>query len=352
MSLPLVPHAIFELNGRRYDSHVNEGVLVSIRVELTTDKTSEATLVVCDPKFTFTDSHLTETGLRQTVIAIWLGYGNDMGAPVFRGKFASHEHDGQLATFRFHDLGAKMKQEKKTRYHNRKTDFGILRDVAAEHGLNFMLHGDAPDSEPHDSLIQRGVTDWAFARTIARRAGLRMWVDGSTLHAEEAGKTGRGGVTIRYLEDFLLIRPVSLSYRLPENRRGRPGAVGVRTRGAGGTQLEGRDGDGTRGNTHLGVKEDLTHHTQRAAERRARAKRAALREGAFEHRIRLLPAYRGLRVGLRGSVNLENVGRFYGGTYIAHEMVIDFRPGALVDELTLRRDIEKPKAKKGARRKR
>ncbi len=346
MNLPLAPHAIVEINQQIYDTWKEGSPLASVRVELTTDKTSEATVVVWDENFLITDSHLGDTGLNKSTVNVWLGYGRDLGAPLFQGKFAGHDHDGKLATFRFHDLSIDMKREKKARYHNRKTDFAVLRQLAADNGLAFSVSKDAIDSEPHASLIQRGLTDWEFARTIARRAGLRLYVIGQTLYAEEAGKSKQERQTITYRDDFLLVRPISLTYKLPENRRGRPGKVEVRGRGHGGSQLSGCAGEGTRGNSDLGVHEDLPHHTQRGAERRAQAKRATHRESAFEHRIRLLPAYEGSRIGLRESIGLAGVGDFYGGTYIVHELCSEFRAGSLIDELTLRRDIERPRTKK------
>lgn len=342
--LPLAARCIVEIGGTRYDSVREGSLLQSVTVDLTTDKTSEAVIVFADSDFSFTDRHLDESGLPNLQARVWMGY-RELGEPWFKGTLAGHEHDGEYATFRFHDQGAKMKRETKVRYHNRKTDIEIMRELAAEHGLQLSLGDGVEDSEQHDSLIQRGVSDWDFIRTIARRSGVRVWVEGDTLFVRSAGKDGQSAATITYREDFLLVRPVSLSYTLPESRRGRHRSVAVHGRGAAGKRLTGEAQEDGRGRVHQGAGEDLTHHTKAAADRRARARRAHVRESAFEHRIRLIPATVAGRIGLRYVLKLAGCGDFYGGEYTVHSLRKEWRTGKLVDELTLRRDLGKQKTR-------
>ena len=72
----LKPHAIIEIDGRRYDSWEREGLIVEATVELTSDKSSEATISMLDPAFKFTDRHLASDGLRRATGRFWLGFGN------------------------------------------------------------------------------------------------------------------------------------------------------------------------------------------------------------------------------------------------------------------------------------
>jgi phage protein D len=332
---------IVEIGGTRYDSRAEEARLRSAALDLTADRTSEAEISFADPDFTFTDRHLNQ---RPSIkCRVWMGYGESIGEPLFKGRLAGHEHDGEYATFRFHDQAAVMKRERKLRYHRGKTDFGMMRSIAEEHGLQFQLLGDARDSEAHPSLPQQGVTDWDFIRLIARRSGLRVWVEGDTLLAQKAGVQGGGGMILTYREDFLMLRSLSLSYRLPESRRGRHQRVAVHGRGPAGERITGEASGDDRGRVHQSAREDLTHHTRSEAERRAHAIKAGVRESAFENRIRLIEAA-GATPALRGVVTLKGCGAFYGGDYVVHALRKEFRRGALVDELTLRRDVGRQKA--------
>lgn len=314
-------------------------------LDLTADKTSEAEITFADPDFAVTDQHLDATGLPNLSCRVWMAYdGDNLGPSWFKGTLAGHEHDGRVARFRFHDQGSKMKREKKARFHNGKTDFDVLRAVASEHGLSFVVMDDAPDSAPHTSLIQRGVSDWDFARTIARRSGVRLWVEGDTLFAQEAGKHGASVTRLKYRDDFLMMLPAGFSYRLPENRRGRHRSVHVHARGSAGERLTGEVTSDDRGRVHQGVREDLTHHTKAGAMRRARAIRANAREKAFEHRVRLVAASPA-RISLRSVITLAGCGAFYSGEYVVHALRKEWRRGSIQDELTLRRDIGRQKQK-------
>lgn len=341
----LAARCVVEIGSARYSSRVEGSRLICVTVDLTTDKTSEAQITFADPDFEITDRHLDDTGLPRLGARVWLGYGEDLGEPHFKGVLAGHEHDGERAVFRFHDTGAKLKTDKKLRYHSGKSDFAILRSIAEEYEMSFVVLDDVQDGAAHDSLIQRGMTDWDFIQTIARRSGVRLWVEGDTIFAREAGKHGNAAQIITYRKDFLLVRPVSLSYKLPENRRGRHQSVRFHVRGADGRRLTGEDAGEERGRKHQSAGEDLPHHTRQEAARRARGKRLHVKESAFEHRIRLLDAGAS-RFRLRSVLALAGCGDFYGGDYVIHAIRKEWRAGALTDELTLRRDIGKAKAKK------
>lgn len=346
--LPLTARCVIDMGSVRYSSRNESSRLMTVTVDLTTDRTSEAEVVFADPNFEITDRHLDDTGLPRLTARIWLGYGEDLGEPHFKGVLAGHEHDGERAVFRFHDQGAKLKTDKKLRYHNGKSDFDIIRSIAGEYEMNFVVLEGAQDGEAHESLIQRGVNDWDFIRTIARRYGIRLWIEGDTIFAQGAGKHGTSAQVITYRKDFLLVRPVSLSYKLPENRRGRHQSVKFHVRGAGGQRVTGEDVSDERGRKHQSAGEDLPHHTRGEAARRARGKRLHVKESAFEHRIRLLDASAS-RFRLRSVITLAGCGDFYGGDYVIHALRKEWRRGALMDELTLRRDLGKAKPRPAPR---
>jgi phage protein D len=340
--IPLAGQCVVEIGGARYSSRAASSLLECVTLDLTADKTSEAEISFADPDFAVTDLHLDATGLPNLSCRVWMAYGDQLGEPWFKGTLAGHEHDGRVARFRFHDQGSKMKREKKARFHNGKTDFDVMRALAEEYGLSCVVLDDAPDSAPHASLIQRGKSDWDFARTIARRSGARIWVEGDTLFVQEAGKHGASIARLKYRDDFLMMLPAAFSYRLPENRRGRHRSVHVHARGSAGERLTGEVTSEDRGRVHQGVSEDLTHHTRAEATRRARAIRAHARETAFEHRVRLVAASP-VRITLRSVITLAGCGDFYSGEYVVHALRKEWRKGSVQDELTLRRDLGKQK---------
>ena len=246
---------------------------------------------------------------------------------------ARAEYDDQVSKFCFHDKSSEMRKEKKAVYHNRTTYLQILRKLATQNGLLFVGPDGPDEGEVFDSVMQDGKTDWEFARKIARRAG-------DTLFAKEANRTGAPVVTINYPTDFIMLRGFGLSYKLPENRHGRPRRVEVRGRGRNAARLSGEAEDGSRGNVELGIKEDLPKHTTKAAKHRAKARRESKREHAFEHHVSLLPAFQGGHIHVESTIMLTGLGEFYSGKYLVTETRNNFRAGSLTNELTLGRDIK------------
>lgn len=343
----LTARCVVEIDGVRYESRSESARLASVVVDTETDLTGEATVTFIDPRFEITDRHTDATGMRYAECRVWTGYGADLGGPYFAGKLVGVEHDSQHVALRFHDKSREMKKETRSRYHNAKTDVQIMRDICAEYGLGFQVVGGHVDSEAHASLMQRGVCDWDFLRSIARRAGWVVWVDGQTLYAQEAGVQAKGGVTLKYREDFLFMRPLTLTFKLPENRRGRARHVSAHTRGPSGERITGESAGSYQRGRELSSHADLPHHTRQAAERHARGIRLKSGETAFECRIQLLPAA-GRQIGIRSVVTLAGVGDFFGGEYVVRAARRSWRGGPLTDELTLGRDIggAKPQARR------
>jgi hypothetical protein len=334
----LTARCIVEIDGTRYDSRDKQSRLVSVTIDTETNLTGEAVVTFADPRFELTDRHTDSTGMRYAEARVWLGYGGDLGEACFGGRLVGVEHDSQRVGLRFHDKSRDMKLEKKSRYHAGKTDVEIMRDVAAEYGLDFQTVGSVIDSERHASLMQRNSRDWDFIRSLASRAGWNVWVDGNTLYAQEAGVQSPGGTVLTYRQDFLFLRPLTLTFKLPENRRGRARKAVVTTRGPDGSRISGESAGNYQRGRLLSSSSDLPHHTRQAAERHARGLRLKSGETAFECRIQLLPAA-GRQIGIRSVVTLAEAGQFFGGDYVVRAARRAWHGSQLLDDLTLGRDI-------------
>lgn len=337
------PHCIVEIDGQRFDSWRGED-LISSSVDLTTDKTGEGSVEIYDPGFKVIDKFLAG-GIKALQARFWYGWAKDLGNSLFVGKLARVEWGDGVATLRFHDHSAKMKKEKKTRYHKKKSDIQILKNLAEDNELKFVLKvKELADGQPLDSLMQSGKTDWEMALKIAERAGLRLYVRGDTLFAIEAGTTKleKSAATLNFAKDFTLLRGFNVSYKLPENKKGRPQRTEVRARGKGGKRLTGikEIGEGNAGTQDLIVREDLPKATVSLANRRASGKTGRQREYAFENQLKSLPSFQTI-IELRNTLTLAGMGKFFSGNYVVTDIRYNFRPGQLTSEITVGRDLLK-----------
>lgn len=335
--MELTPHCIVEIDGRRFDSWRDSNI-ISSSIEQTTDKTGEGCIEFFDPDFKILDAFL-GNGVKSLLAKFWYGWKSDLGNSLFVGNLARVEWSDRTTTLRFHDYSAKMKQQTKVRYIKKKSDLEILRQLAQENGLKFSAPSNFLPSEPYDSIVQSGKTNWDFALKIAGRCGLRLYVRGDTLFAVEAGKTSESVSTIVFEKDFTLLRGFNLSYKLPENKRGRLGKTEVRGRKKGGKLLKGTSQTPS-GTEDIIVREDLPKQTVSLAERRAKGKANRRREYAFEHQLITLPSFRTI-LELRNTLTLAGMGKFFSGNYLVTDIRYDFRPGKLISEVTVGRDIKK-----------
>lgn len=338
----LAPHCIVEIENRRFDSWRGED-LMSSSVELTTDKTGEGVVELLDPDFKIVDGFL-GGGAKALQARFWYGWEIDLGASLFVGILARAEWSDGATTLRFHDFSAKMKQSKKTRYHKKKSDLKILKDLAAENELNFVLKPNSKsqfvESQPFDSIMQSSKTDWELALKTAERAGLRLYVRGDTLFAVQAGKTGEPSATLNFGKDFTLLRGFNLSYKLPDNKKGKPKKTEVRLRGKSGKQMKGLVQPGQRGLTDVVIHEDLPNPSVAIATKRAAGKTNRTREYAFEHQLKTMPTFQSI-IEVRDTLTLAGMGRFYSGNHLVTDIRYNFRPGDLNSEITVGRDILK-----------
>lgn len=348
-NLPSNPHAIIEIarpgatDGQGlivYDSWEQQRLFKTISVELVTNESSEARFSFFDPNFRLIDSFSGADAIPQATVRIYLGYGQDLGEPIFKGLLAQVEREQSATTFISFDMGFKMKLIKKAGYKNKKNDLTILRELAKKNGLKFEGPEKPLNLEPHRAMMQDEQTDWEHAMERAREAGLVLFVRQDTMFAKYPAKVGTPVLTLTNKKDFELQPGFNFIYRTPENQDARPRQVKVRGRGKAGRRLEGKSDSSNRGRESVILKRDLSGRaTKSKLSRRAQAQKELDREHAFEGQIQIAFPLNGERLDVRKTVAINAVGKLFSGNYICDSVVYDFAPGTLSLMLDLYRDI-------------
>ncbi|MCP9494294.1 MAG: hypothetical protein MSG64_07550 [Pyrinomonadaceae bacterium MAG19_C2-C3] len=338
------PHCIVEIAGAgsggnaRFDSWKDEGLFKTVNVDLTTREASEATVEFHDPRFVYQDKFATASGVTRLRSKVWIGYGADLGQPVFDGLLASIERDTDATTYRFFDMGYLMRQIEETEYHKGLDDLGIIKKLAAQHNLEF----EGPDKpvtlDKHKSTIQTGQTDWQYAQECAERSGFVLFVRGSKLYAKEAARSSTPVLDLVNKRDFRLQRDYSLRYRAPENQEGRPALVEARGRGRGGKRLQGKSEKSQRGGTRRAIKRDLAIRSKAHVDRRALSRKELQRVHNFTGSLNLLPSVEVRNVDVRQTIRILEVGVLFSGKYLVENVAHTFTPGQLTTKLDIYRD--------------
>jgi hypothetical protein len=333
------PHAIVEIEDLsfRIDSWKQPDLFKRLVVELTTGECSQTTVELFDPNFQFIDKCSTADGIQSSVLRAWVGFGEDLGEPVFKGLLARVQRGYANTSLIAYDMGFKMRLAKRTAYHKGDA-LTIIRKLAKLDGLQF--HG--PEKplklEPHKAMAQDEQTDWEHVAELAHDDGLVLWVREDTLFADYPAKVGPPKLQLTNRKDFQLLRDFDLAFKVPENKEGRPKGVEVRGRGRGGKRLTGKSEESSRGHEVLSIKRDLSQHTKQRATARARAQKELDREHAFSLSIRTLSmSTLGHRVDVRDTVRLQEVGKLFSGDYLADRVAYDLTPGRLTMGLDLYR---------------
>lgn len=344
------PHAIIEVerpgfaDGQSlviYDSFQHPELFQQVSVELVTNETSEARWKFFDPNFRLIDAYASPSGVQQATIRVYLGYGQELGEPIFKGLLAQVEREASATTFIAFDMGFKMKLVKKASYKNKKNDLSILRELAKRNTLNFEGPEKPLNLEPHQVMMQDEQTDWEQAMERARAAGLVLFVRQDTLFAKYPAKVGMPILTLQNKKDFILQSGWDFIYRTPENQDGRPRRVKVRGRGKGGKRIEGQSDVSNRGRESIILKRDLSGKTNKSKlSRRAQAQKELEREHSFEGQIEIVFPPEGERLDARNTVELQHVGKLFSGKYICDGVSYQFEPGKLSVNLDLYRDAE------------
>lgn len=340
MTTPYEPHAIIEVDGERWDSWVDRQLFMSLGVELTTNAASQATWKILDPKFFFIDKFSEAEGVRMLDIKAWLGFGHELGEPVFKGLLASVERGSKATTLRAYDMGFRMRLKKRAQHHNRATDVEIIDKLARRNGLEF--EGPSrPFGARNNAVTQDSRTDWEHATELAREAGLVLYVRGDTLFAKEPATVGEAKLTLRYGQDFTI--PIhhdfALVFNLPENVEGKK-QTEVRGRGRGGRRLSGHSEAGPRGHESVEFKRDLKGSSQSVADRRAKARRDLEREHAFNLSVSSVPPPADVRPDVRDTIRLAGVGMLFSGLYLVDAVSHQLSGGSFSTGYTLFRDVK------------
>ncbi len=162
---------------------------------------------------------------------VYLGYGADLGQPIFKGLLAHVNRGASSSTFVAFDMGFKMKLVKKAGYKNKKDDLVILGELAKRNGLKFEGTEKPLKLAPHQTMMQDEQTDWEHALERAREAGMVVFVRQDTLFAKYPAKTGTPVMTLENKKDFVLTGNWDFTYRTPESQDSRPKSVKIRGQG-------------------------------------------------------------------------------------------------------------------------
>ena len=348
-------HAIFEIDGFRWSSNDHPKLFQRLSVELATGESSMAVWQCYDPHFRVIDRYagIASRGTTLPVIHVWLGYGQDLGEPVFKGLL-SHVSRGEMSTtFRAYDMSYRMRLVQKAEYH-KGGDLEIIKKLVERNALKFQGPENPLRLEPHKAMNQDAQTDWQHAAEVAHDAGLLLWTREDTVFAGYPAKAGEPKRTLTYKKDFTILRNFDLDFKVPENKMGRPKGVEVRGRGRGGKRLKGSSDEGSRGHEVLRVKKDLSMHTKARATARAQAQKELDREHAFTISIStLFSEDPRVRDDVRDTVALNGVGELFSTArrndvkvdnktrgYLADKVTHEFGPGKLSTMFELYRDVK------------
>jgi phage protein D len=335
------PHSIVIIAGRRFDSWVDKQLTKRVSVELATDMASEASFTCFDPRFRILDSFTSGDGVPLLPMQFYMGFGQDLGPPVFEGYLQRVEHGDSDSTFIARDAGIKMRRELKSEYHQNMHDLAIIKKLATRNGLAFEGPDQAPQLEIHPSMPQDWRNDWEHTMERARASSFVIFVRHNTLYCKEPAKITEPILTLRFRKEFWPLWGHSLTYKLPENQQGRPKIAIVHARGRGGKRLEGKSKEHPRGHImRKGAARDKAEHTKLYADRRAHAHKELQREPAFRLHVLSIPPLPGLRPDVRNTIQLENLGKLFSGPYLCDKVKHEHDGGGKFDtEYDLYRDI-------------
>lgn len=330
------PRARIEIDGEMFDSYQQSSLFSSLRADLTTNQASQVELTVCDEDYSFTDAFARSSGVVLAEAYVWLGFGEELGAPIFEGLLASIKHGDATGTLRFYDRSFNMRLEQKTEYH-KGLDIDVIRRLATRNGLTFDGPGNGVKGLPLKSKKQEALTDWEFAMQLAEEAGLVLFVREKTLYARRPARTGTPVLSFAR-RDALVLLGNDMNYKVPENQEGRPRRVEVRGKGRNAKRLSGFSDESNRGTQQIVINQSIKGVSKSEATRRAQAKKEMDREPAFTCRIRSL-LQTNTYADVRQTIELTDRGRIFSGTYLVDAVSHNFAPGQLDTDYDLYRDI-------------
>jgi len=336
------PHAIVEIDGVQWDSRRHPSLFQKVGVELATGEASMATWTCVDERFAVIDRYAgIATGAGSLpVLRVWLGYGDDVGEPVFKGLLARVERGQTTTTFRAYDMSYRMRLIEKGEYHQ-GGDLEIIQRLVERNGLKFQGPEKPLKLEKHKANTQDHITDWQYVAEMAHDAGLVLWTRGDTVFAGYPAKVNTFPKVILSRDQVFILNDFDLQFKVPENRHGRPKGIEVRGRGRGGKRLSGKSDQALRGRAVIRAKKDLAMHTQARATARAQAQKELDREHAFDVTIStLFPPTLEFRADVRDTVRLQQFGKLFSGDYLVDKMTHDLdAQGHFATRYQLYRDV-------------
>jgi hypothetical protein len=325
----------------RWSSWDNPRLFKSVDVELVTNESSQTIFTFFDPRFRIIDAFAGSLPTKQSVVRAWMGYGRDLGEPVFKGLLAQVERGDRDTHFVTFDMGYKMKLEKRAGYKNKKDDIAILKELAERNGLKFEGPDQPLNLEPRSTATQDEQTDWEWFAEICRDAGLVFYVRHDTIFAKLPAKVGTPKMTLRNRVDFQISPDFEFIFRTPENQDGTPKLVTHRRRGKAGKQIAGASDTSPGERTDLVLKRDVAKPSKSKLSRRAQAQKELEREHAFEGHIQTMMPQDGTRLDYRDTVAVANLGQLFSGDYICDEVGYHFDANGRFDMTAgLYRDIK------------
>jgi phage protein D len=332
------PHAIVEIAGHRYDSWRDKQLFRQVTVELASNMASEALFRFFDPRFRILDSYTGDDGVPELPMKFWLGFGDDLGPPIFQGLLEVTERGDSDTTFIAYDKGYKMRRTKDSEYHRNLHDVEIITKLARRNGLNVEGPDDLSNLEKHPSLPQDSQNDWEHSMERARHSGYVLYVRDDTLFIKEPAKVKGPILTLKNRKDFWLLHNFDFKYKLPENQQGRHKHVEWRSRKRGGRRLTGNSREHKRGHKLREIRHDISEHTKPTANRRAHASKELQREHAFTLDVRSIPPLPSVRPDVRDTIALENVGKLFSGPYLCDKVTHDLTGQGFATQYSLYRD--------------
>ena len=196
-----------------FDSFTDKSFFAGLTVELTTGKASQAEFTVADEDYSFIDSYTRSDGVMPCAAYIYLGYGEELGEPVFEGLLAAVEHNDGMSTFCFYDRSLRMKLEEKTEHH-KGLDTDVMRKLVERNGLNCMFVDKSIKGLPLKAKMQEAQTDWDLLMSLTQDAGLMVWIRGNTLYLARPARVGEPVLTLKQ-RDVIALNGENLRYEIP-----------------------------------------------------------------------------------------------------------------------------------------
>lgn len=358
MSLPNNPHCIIEIEATSgkvvWDSWKDKQLFESCEVELPTNQSAECRWKFFDPEFKLIDSFAGTNGVPLSVVRCFMGYGKNLGEPIFKGLLAQVQRSDSSTTFVAFDMSFKMKLVKKAGYKNKRTDLQVLGDLAKRNDLKFEGPEKAKKLGKNDALMQDEQTDWQWATERAREAGLVLFVRQDTLFAKYPATVGEVILTLKNRKDFVLKNDFDFQFNTPEAEDGTPTNVQVRARGKGGKRIAGQsdkdmdcifddnceEKSKPRGRGNVVLKRNYAgKKSKKKLSARATAQKELEREHAFQCYLSTVLPINGEKLDVRNTIEVQNVGQLFSGKYICDSVRYVFSASNVGLDLTLYRDI-------------